>query len=175
MEIKQFEAARNSTLSEFQTTYDSLKREYSSAVMAAIQETDAEKQQELVSRVLSLNADLSAELRDLLTTLNKGSSDVPSKTMDDLTQDLIRYQKEYTDVEKGKDRLQTLKLINSSNEEKLGDTRFMYNVYIGALILLVFVVGFLVIKTNWKQTYASVKSAIPTTTSYTTTTTFSSR
>ena len=50
--------------------------------MAAIEETDAEKQQELVSRVLSLNADLSNEVRQIITDISKGSGDVPSKTMD---------------------------------------------------------------------------------------------
>ena len=164
MEIKQFQAGRNSALSDFQNTYDSLKREYSSAVMAAIEETDAEKQQELVSRVLSINADLSNELRQLLTDLNKGSGDVPSKTMDDLTADLIRYQKEYSDIEQGKDRLQTLKLINSSNQEKLDDTKLMYNIYIGALVFLILIVGFLVLRTNWRQAYTAVKSVVPTTT-----------
>jgi hypothetical protein len=164
MEIKQFQSGRNSALSDFQNTYDSLKREYSSAVMAAIEETDAEKQQELVSRVLSINADLSNELRQLLTDLNKGSGDVPSKTMDDLTADLIRYQKEYSDIEQGKDRLQTLKLINSSNQEKLDDTKLMYNIYIGALVFLILIVGFLVLRTNWRQAYTAVKSVVPTTT-----------
>ena len=170
MEIKQFQSARNSALSDFQKTYDSLKNEYSSAVMAAIEETDAEKQQELVSRVLSINADLSNEVRQIITDMTKGSGDVPSKTMDDLTADLIQYQKDYSEIEKGKDRLQTLKLINKSNQEKLDDTKTMYNVYIGALIFLIFIVGFLVIKTNWKQAYVSVRSVMPTRMITTTTT-----
>lgn len=163
MEIKQFESARHSALSDFQNTYDSLKREYSSAIMAAIEETDSEKQQQLVSRVLSINADLSNEVRQMITDMSKGSGDVPAKTMDDLTADLIRYQKEYSEIEKGKDRLQTLKLINSSNKEKLDDTKLMYNIYIGALVLLIFIVGFLVMRTNWRQAYATVQSAMPTT------------
>jgi hypothetical protein len=162
MEIKEFESSRNSALSDFQKTYSTLKSEYSSAVMAAIQESDPERQQELVSRVLSINSDLSNELRQILTDINKGSGSVPSKTMDELTADLIRYQKEYSDIEKGKNRLQTLKLISKSNQEKLEDTTFMYNIYIGALILLVFVVGFLVLRTNLKQAYDAVKSTIPT-------------
>lgn len=130
--------------------------------MAAIEEPDPEKQQELVSRVLSLNADLSNEVRQIITDISKGSGDVPSKTMDDLTADLIRYQKDYSDIEQGKDRLQTLKLINKSNDEKLNDTKTMYYVYIGALVFLVFIVGFLVLKTNWKQAYTTVKSSMPT-------------
>jgi hypothetical protein len=161
MEIRDFQQGRNSALSDFQTNYDTLKREYSSAVMAAIEETDAEKQQELVSRVLSLNADLSSSVRELLTEANKGTGNVPAKTMDNLTADLIQYQKQYSDIEKGKDRLQTLKLIDKSNQEKLYDTTLMYNIYLGALIFLIFIVGYLVVKTNWSYTYSSFPTAIP--------------
>lgn len=161
MEIKEFENTRNSKLDDFEKTYDSLKREYTSAVMAAIQETDAEKQQELVSRVLSINSDLSNELRSILSDMYKSSQNVPSKTMDELTNDLIAYQKQYSEIEKGKDRLQTLKLIQKANAEKLNDTSFMYNIYIGALIFLVFIVGYLVFRTNWRQAYNAVTSAMP--------------
>lgn len=161
MEIRQFQDARDSALTDFEKTYDSLQREYSSALMAAIQETDADLQQQLVSRVLSINADLSNELRQILSEINKGSSSVPSKTTDELTADLIRYQKEYSEIEKGKNRLQTLKLINQSNEQKLKDTTFMYNIYIGALIFLVFIIGFLVLRTNWRQAYTAVTSSMP--------------
>ena len=161
MEIKEFQAARTSKLDDFEKTYDSLKREYSSAVMAAIQETDAEKQQELVGRVLSINSDLSNEIRTILTDMAKSSENVPSKSMDELTADLIAYQKQYSEIEKGKDRLQTLKLIQNANDQKLSDTSLMYNIYIGALIFLVFIVGYLVLRTNWRQAYNTVTSAMP--------------
>lgn len=161
MEIKEFENSRNSRLDDFEKTYDSLKREYTSAVLAAIQETDAEKQQELISRVLSINSDLSSELRSIISDMNKSSDKVPLKTMDQLTTDLINYQKQYSEVEKGKDRLQTLKLINKSNDDKLSDTSFMYNLYIGALVFLIFIVGYLVIRTNWRQAYNTVTSSMP--------------
>jgi hypothetical protein len=163
MEIKEFQQSRNSTLDDFEKTYDALKREYSSAVMSAIRETDAEKQQELVSRVLSINADLSNALREILSDLQKGSGDVPAKTKNELTADLINYQKQYTEIEKGKDRLQTLKLIQTSNQEKLSNTSLMFNIYLGALIFLVFIVAYLVIKTNWKHAYQTITSAMPST------------
>lgn len=163
MEIKEFQNSADSKLSDFEKTYDSLKREYNSAVMAAIQEPDPQKQQELVSRVLSINSDLSNELRSIITDMSKTTGNVPSKTMDELTQDLINYQKQYSDVEKGKDRLQTLKLINKSNDDKLNDTSFMYNLYIGALVFLTFIVGYLVIRTNWRQAYNVVSSSLPST------------
>lgn len=161
MEIKEFENTRNSKLDDFEKTYDSLKREYSSAVMAAIQESDPEQQQVLVSKVLSINSDLSNELRSILSDMYKSSSNVPSKTMDELTNDLIAYQKQYSEIEKGKDRLQTLKLIQKANAEKLSDTSFMYNIYIGALVFLVFIIGYLVLRTNWRQAYNTVTSSMP--------------
>jgi hypothetical protein len=161
MEIKEFENSRNSALDEFQKTYDSLKREYSSAVMAAIQEPDPQNQQELVSRVLSINSELSNELRGILSDMSKSSKNVPSKTMDQLTADLIAYQKQYSEVEKGKDRLQTLKLIHKANQEKLKDTSLMFNIYIGVLIFLVFIIGYLVFRTNWRQAYEAVTASMP--------------
>jgi hypothetical protein len=161
MEIKQFQNAKNSMLEEFEKNYESLKREYSMAVMDAIEETDPEKQQQLVSRVLSINSDLSNELRNIISDMSKGPGNAPPKTMDGLTSDLIKYQQQYNDVEKGKDRLQTLKLISKSNQDKLSDTSTMFNIYIGVLVFLVFIIGYLVIRTNWRHAYSAVSSALP--------------
>jgi hypothetical protein len=160
MEIKEFENSRNSKLEEFQKTYDALKRDYSSTTMAAIQEKDPAKQQELISKVLSINSELSTELRNIIADIYKGSDSVPTKTMDELTADLINYQKEYVEIEKGKDKLQTLKLINKANESKLADTSVMFNIYIGVLIFLILIVGYLVLRTNWRAAYNSITSAI---------------
>jgi hypothetical protein len=161
MEIKEFEQSRNSRLVEFNKKYAYLKREYSSTVSAAIQEKDPNNQQELVQRALTINADLSNEIRSILSEIYKGSEVVPTKTMDELTEDLIRYQKQYSEIEKGKDRLQTLKLINITNDKKLSDTNLMYNIYIGLLVFLVFIVGYLVFRTNVSNVFNKVASTLP--------------
>ena len=163
MEIKEFEIARNSKLTEFQEKYRFLKQEYSSTVLAAINEKDGTKQQELVSRVLSINADLSNELRQIISEIYKGSEFVPSKTIEELTEDLIRYQKEYSDIEKGKDRLQTLKLINSANTKRLTDATNMFNIYLGVLIFLIALVSYLVFRTDVRSVYNKVTSTISST------------
>jgi hypothetical protein len=66
MDIKAFTDSRNSQLADFQKQYTYLKSEYSSAVLSAIQETDPEKQQILISRILSVNQELSTQLKEIL-------------------------------------------------------------------------------------------------------------
>ena len=148
MEIKQFQDSRNAKLAEFQTGYDTLKRDYSSTLMSAIQEPDPASQQKLVSTVLQLNTELSSQVRNILGDLNQGSDSFDPKTLDELTNDLIEYQKQYQEIQNNKDKLQTLKLIYSTNKEKLKETTLMYNIYLGALILLTFIVITFVVTTS---------------------------
>lgn len=164
MDIKVFQSERNFRLQEFNKKYDFLKQEYHRAVLAAIQETNPTAQQELITRILKINAELSNEIRGVLSELYKGSEVIPAATMDQLTEDLIKYQRQYSDIEKGKDRLQTLKLISKTNDAKLNDTNLMFNVYIGLLVFLIFIVGYLVFKTNITHAINSVSSTLPSTT-----------
>lgn len=148
MDIKQFQDSRNDKLAEFQTGYNFLKTQYSSTLLSAIQEPDPASQQQLVSKILQLNTELSSQIRNILTDLNQGSDSFNPKTLDDLTNDLIEYQKQYHEIESNKDRLQTLKMIYASNKDKLQQTEFMYNIYLAALIILTFVVIYLVMRTS---------------------------
>jgi DNA repair exonuclease SbcCD ATPase subunit len=147
MEIKQFQDSRNSRLAEFQKGYNFLKTEYSSTLLSAIQETDPAAQQQLISTLLQLNTELSGQVRSIITDLSQGSGSFNPKTLEDLTNDLIEYQKQYHEIQTNKDKLQTLKLIYGTNKEKLQQTEFMYNIYLAALIILTFVVIFFVLKT----------------------------
>ena len=130
MEIKEFRDSRNSRLDEFRESYNSLKSQYSSTLLAAIQESDPEKQQQLVSEVLGINAEMSNELREIISDLNKKTPGFDPKTLEELTNDLIEYQKQYHEIQEGKDRLQTLKIIQADNQKKLTETRTMFNVYL---------------------------------------------
>ncbi len=160
MEIKQFQDSRNTQLDEFEKGYNFLKTQYSSSVLAAIQESDPAAQQQLISKILEINSELSDQVRNILTELNKGQDSFNPKTLEDLTADLINYQQQYQEIQKNKDKLQTLKLIYSSSKQKLQDTTTMYNIYLGVLILLTFVVVFLVFKTAWSSVASTVTSTV---------------
>lgn len=148
MDIKKFQDSRDSKLAEFQKTYNLLRTEYSSKLLSAIQEKDPAQQQQLISRVLDVNSEMSNELRDILNVLNQGSGTFDPKTLNDLTNDLIEYQKQYQQIQQAKDKLQTLKVIYSTNQQKLSDATTMYNIYLGALIVLCVVIVFMVIRTG---------------------------
>ena len=151
MDIKEFTDSRKSHLDDFQTQYTYLKSEYSTATLAAIQETDPEKQQTLIQRVLAINQELSSQLKDILAILNKGEDSFDSTTLSQLTQDLISYQKEFQDIQSSNDRVNTLKQVHSTNSEKLGSAQTTYYVYLGALIFLCLVIVYFVIKASWTQ------------------------
>lgn len=158
MEIKEFRDSRNSRLDEFRESYNSLKSQYSSTLLAAIQESDPEKQQQLVSEVLGINAELSNELRGIISDLNKKTPGFDPKTLEQLTNDLIEYQKQYHEIQEGKDRLQTLKIIQADNQKKLTETRTMFNVYLIALVVLTLIVALLVLRSPFVTTIGDAVS-----------------
>jgi hypothetical protein len=88
--------------------------------------------------------------------LNKGASNFQSKQLDELTNDLIKYQKEYAEIEKSKDKVDTLKLVYNTTNEKLDNASFMYYVYIAILVSLSLYVAYLVLTTTWAQTLSKI-------------------
>jgi YesN/AraC family two-component response regulator len=161
MDVKKFHDSRNKELSDFKKQYQFLKAEYASALSAAIKEPDPSQQLNLIQRVIQINAQLAEELHSIINTLNKGTSGFEPKELDDLTNDLIKYQKEYDEIEKSKDKVDTLKLIQHSTSEKLNNATFMYYLYIAILISLSVYVAYLVLTTTWAQTLKSMFTIKP--------------
>ena len=151
MDVQKFRDSRAAELSDFKKQYNFLKTEYSSALSSAIQESDAEKQQALIQQVLTLNSNMSSELRDILSKLNQGAQGFDPKELDDLTKELIQYQKDYQEIEQSKDKVNTLKMIQSGAQTKLVTATNMYYVYVAILIGLSFVVIYLVFRTEWAR------------------------
>jgi len=160
MEIKEFENERNEKIAEFQKSYNFLKTQYSSSLLAAIQEKDPAQQQKLVSQVLQINSDLSEAIREIVSQITKGTDKFSSTTLDKLTQDLIDYQKQYQDIQDTKNKVETLKRIYSTNKEKLTEISFMYNLYLFALLAVIFIVIFLVIRTPISSVVQTVTSTV---------------
>lgn len=154
MEIKEFEDSRNKKFQEFKNDYESLKRGYSETLLLAIKETNPENQQDLVNRVLQFNSDLSELLRNFISEVNKGTDKFNPKDLDELTNDLIQYQKQYQEIQKSKDRLETLKIIYASNRDKLKEVTFQFNALIIVLILLSVIVFIMAFTTH--RTYSVV-------------------
>jgi len=162
MDIQKFRESRSTELSDFKKQYIFLKSEYSSALTAAIQEQDPAKQQELIQQVLSLNASMTSELRDIIAKITQGANGFNPRDLNDLTKDLITYQKEYQEIEETKDRVNTLKRIQQTNNSKLALASTMYNVYIVLIVALALIIAFLVFKTEWVRRMVSTIPIVPT-------------
>ena len=158
MDVKKFQDSRDAELVGFRKQYQFLKGEYSAALSAAIQEPEPNQQLILIQRVQQINAQLAEELNGIIGILNRGTSKFDPKELDDLTNDLIQYQKEYAEIEKSKDKVDTLKRISETTSQKLDNATFMYYVYIAALLILALYAAYLVLTTSWAQSLRSIFS-----------------
>lgn len=162
MEVKKFQDSRNAELSLFQKQYEFLKGEYLKTLESALRESDPAEQQTFISRIQQINSQLTEELHTILSKLNQGSDSFDPKQMEQLTEDLIQYQKEYAEIEKSKDRVMTLKKIYATTSDSLKSATFMYYLYIAILLILCFYVSYLVLKTSWGKSFISTATTVPT-------------
>ena len=162
MDIKRFQDSRNTKLSAFEKEYASLKKEYSTALSGAINELDLTKREPLVQKVLSINTELSSAVKDFMSSINEGTDKVSSKSVADLTKDLIQYQTDYNEIMESKDKLQTLKIIHNTTEETLSNVQWMYNLYLFGLISLIILVIYLIFRTPSQSIFSRMLDTIRT-------------
>lgn len=126
-------------------------QEYKRLVLSAIQEKDSEKQQDLIQRILETNADTSQDIRDELTKLHAKPSSVDM--IQNLTDQLLEYQKQYKDIQESNDKVVTLRMIYADNSQKLQQAESMYNLYLFGILILCILIGFLVFRVAFKSGY----------------------
>lgn len=160
MDIKEFQDSRKAKLAEFQLKYNASKLEYSNTLKSAISEQEDQKQKELIQKVLNLNSEMSSELRDILGELNKGSTSFDAKTLDQLTKDLIEYQKQYDEITKAKDQVQSLKVIQSSTAHNLEQANNLFIMYVVALVALCFLIVILIIRSGFMTTVTKMMTSV---------------
>ncbi len=161
MDIQKFQDSRERELDSFQKTYSDLKSQYSQLTLGAIQETDPEKQQTMIQDILSLNTELSSQLRNILGILNKGVTGYNTTTIDQLTNELIKYQKQYKEIVEAKDRSTTLKLIHTTTSKNLEDASQEFNIYLIVLAVLCLVIIFLIVRTSWVTSVFESITTVP--------------
>jgi hypothetical protein len=148
MDVKKFRDSRNTELSDFKKTYDFLKTEYSSALASAIEEQDPSQQQILIDRVQQINSQLTNEIHSISNDIHKGTAKFDPIELDELTADLIKYQKEYSDIEKSKDKAVTLKNILQKTSSNLKTATYTYYIYVAILMGLAGYISYLVLVTS---------------------------
>ena len=148
MDTKQFQDSRNAELNAFTKKYDLLKADYSKSLSDAIAETDPGQQQLLIAKVEETNGNMTSALRDILTVLSKGVDTFDSSVINKLTQELVQYQKDITELQSANDKITTLRLIKNTTSQKLKEASWMYYFYLGSLIFLSFAIVYFIIKSS---------------------------
>lgn len=148
MEVNQFRQARATQMNDFQKDYTTLQTEYSRLLLAAIQEQDPSKQQDLVQKVLSINSELSERVRSMISEVNKSNN---TESLNKLTQELIQYQKEYDDIQKGKDSVTTLKMIYATDSMKVKQAESMFYFYIFSIVAMCILIVILIFRSGFSQ------------------------
>lgn len=166
MDVGQLLKTRNDSLKDFEDMYNSLKVRYNSLITSAIQEQDSAAQQSLIQEVLNVNAELTAQLRTILSEISSAPKGFDVKTLDQLTADLIEYQKQHQDLTNQKDRLTTLKLIASSTTQNLVEATYMYWIYLISLVVSMVLVAFLAFRLSITSAISSIQSSVALATQY---------
>ena len=161
MDVKHFVDSRNSDLEDFNKAYTFLRQEYSTALSSAILEQDPAKQQALIQQVIQANVAMAEAIHEILSKLNQGQNSFDPATIDKLTADLIQYQKDYAEIERTKDKVATLKMIQATNTKKVEQAYTMYYVYLIALVGLVLLISYLVFSTALASSFTAVTAALP--------------
>jgi Fe2+ transport system protein B len=143
MDASVFSAGRNTQLKNFQTQYDTLKSEYSSAVVNALKEQDRSKQCILIKQVLDTNKKITGLLRSFSGNLDPGTCKSNPEIKNIIQRDLETYNKEHEDIQQGRDQLSSLKNAIERTKEKTKEVIGTFSWF--AILMLVSVVALLFI------------------------------
>lgn len=136
MDALNFQKERQTKLGEFDEKYKFLRSQYSTDLAGAIAESDSGIQAELIDRIKVLNAELTELVRDFIGQISAGTDEIDPKTIPQLTEDLIKYQNDYQEIEKSRDKVATLRMIKNSTKQKLSEAQVMFWALFGMLFLL---------------------------------------
>jgi len=141
MDIQQYQKDRAAELKAFKKEYDVLKVQYTSVLTQAIYEKDPDAQNELIKQVLDINSQLAAHVRDFVGQAN-GKFD--PKTISDLTNEILAYQKEYEEIKSATNRTEVLQRVLSRENEKLniimGEFNIFFYMLLGMILLIVMLI-----------------------------------
>lgn len=137
MDIKQYQQDRDKDLSGFQTQYDSLKTEYNKSLTDLIENPDK------INTTLDANKSLSKHVREFISA-NQAKLD--KTTLDSLTEDIIKYQKEYQQIKRSNANADVLKSIIEKNNVKVAIVRTKFNIFLGFMLLIIAAIIFLIFR-----------------------------
>lgn len=146
MDVSAFRTTRAKELGDFQKQYAALKAEYASAVVNALKEQDRAKQCALIKHTLDANKKITTLLKSFSATVDPGTCKSNPQLLPKLKADIAQYNKEYEEIQQGKERLVGLQNALERTKEKTVEITEMFSWYallIGiSVVILLFIIIF---------------------------------
>jgi len=158
MDILKYQKDREQDLAAFERDYNQLKAQYSTYLTQAVHETDPKKQAGLVKQILGVNSSLAQHVREFISTSNgKFNKELIAK----LTEDIIRYQKEYQQIQNASNTTSTLQGILDQEKTDLNALYTKFDMWLYTLLGLIAVVILLLFRTSIKQMTKAIETLTP--------------
>lgn len=137
MDIKQYQVDRKKDLDAFQSEYNELKSQYIKYLSAAINDSSQ------IPQVLDTNKLLAQHVRDFIA-LSKNKFD--TRFIQELTNDIIMYQKEFAEIQSTKKQAKTLQHVLDKETERLKNVEYYFNMLLFGLLTCIILIIFLMIR-----------------------------
>jgi hypothetical protein len=155
MDISKYQRDRASELKQFHTDYTDLKTQYNTLLSRAVYETDTGIQATLVKQVLSVNSSLAAHVREFIQG-SRGKFD--PELISELSADIIRYQKEFEDIQSASDKTTVLKNVLDKEKNQLNALHTQFDLYLGLLLGGIVIILILIFRTSLVQLQQAAES-----------------
>jgi len=137
MDIKQYQIDREHEFNEFQSEYTDLKTQYTSLLTEVI--NDSSKLQDVL--------DTNKHLNDLITDfISKSRTKFDERVIQDLTNDIILYQKEYHQLKNSKKASEDAEKILNKEIVNLYGIQMKFNIFLLLLFLCILFIIYLIFK-----------------------------
>ena len=145
MDPSEFTIARKTQLDEFKKNYDSMKGEYSDAVVKALKEQDRSKQCLLIKQVLDINKKITAYLKSFNINMNTGTCKANPGLKPKIQSDLEKYNREHEEIQQGRDQLTGLTNSIKRANEKTKEVHDIFSWYTILIFLSIAVLIFIIV------------------------------
>jgi hypothetical protein len=135
MDIQQYQLDRQQDFQAFKTQYDDLKAQYISFLNQAVYDSSK------IQNVLDINKSLVTLVTEFIA---ESQDKFDTKTIDDLTQQIILYQQEYQKIKDSREKSKTLINILNKENSRLEFIQSEFNTYLwvlfGCIIFLIILI-----------------------------------
>ena len=125
-------------------TYTSLKEQYYKLISEALNESNAEKQQDIIKQILDTNTLLATEIRTYVSEQAQKPNN--PEELQELTNELLNIQKEFLKIQETKDYKTTLEMILHNDQSRLFNLKTKLNIFLVLLGLSIVYILYMIFR-----------------------------